>query len=1053
MGIQVGSEVAGYRIDGLLGRGGMGMVYVAEHLLLGRKAALKTLLVELASDSDFKTRFIRESQMVAAIDHPNIIPIYDAGEIEGTAYIAMRFVPGRDLDVMIKQQRQLSAHEALSILDQAGAALDAAHVRGLVHRDIKPANILIEEGTDRIYLTDFGIAKEAGTSGGLTQPGFFLGTVDYAAPEQIEGQEIGPPADLYAFGCVLFECLAGRKPFVGATDIAVIKSHVLDPPPSLTELRPDLPAAIDAVITRALAKMEADRYGSCRELIEAAQMALGASGGAAAPPAPAAPAASAAPFDSVAAAPLATATAAAPEAALPTSATAIVGRERELADVIALIHNSTSRLVTLTGLGGTGKTRLAVAAAATVASEFDLVAFIDLAPVQDPGFVPSAVAQALGARESANQSALEAVRDRLGGRSALLVLDNFEQVLAAAPFVAELLEAIPSARVLVTSQGTLRLRGEREYAVPPLSLPDADDVSDLDALRASPAIGLFVERAQESRADFELNEENAEAVVEICRRLDGIPLAIELAAARVKLLPPQALRSRLQRRLELLTGGSAGLPERQRTLRGAIDWSYDLLTETEQAVMTRLGAFVGGCSLEAAEGVCGEPFGLGIGGMVDTLASLVDKSLVRQSEGADGEPRFGMLETIREYAGERLEGRGEAEQVRRLHTGRFLDLVEAAEPELTRSNQAAWLQRLDDENGNIRAALAWSLEAGEVDLALRFAGALVRYWSIRGYMLEGRDWLREAIERGAATPPGVQAKAAFAAGYADLGLGSFGDAERWFQRSLELARTAAEPGAEAAALAQLAWVAMTRTSDGEGEARSLAERAVALGREVDDKRTTSGALNTLAELAMQRGDPGGALEMFEESLALRRGLGDRRLVANSLVTLGRARVADEETVEATRLLDEALALARELRDTWGESVALGALGKVRLLEGAPDEAAELFRAALRLAVARGDRRAAADAMLGIAAAVAAESGDIAAHLYGASQGLLEATKSVPSPAERVIERRLVPTLTESLGGDALASTLTKGRGLDFEAAVALALPGDARRPTTAAARA
>jgi predicted ATPase len=1058
MSIQVGSEVAGYRIDGLLGRGGMGMVYVAEHLLLGRKAALKTLLVELASDSDFKTRFIRESQMVAAIDHPNIIPIYDAGEIEGTAYIAMRFVPGRDLDVMIKQQKQLSAHETLSILDQAGAALDAAHVRGLVHRDIKPANILIEETTDRIYLTDFGIAKEAGASGGLTQPGFFLGTVDYAAPEQIEGQEIGPPADLYAFGCVLFECLSGRKPFVGPTDIAVVKAHVLDPPPSLTELRPDLPPEIDEVIRRALAKMEADRYGSCRELIEAAQMALGASGGAAAAAAQAPPAAAAAPaatpnFDGVAAAPLATATANAPVFALPTAATAIVGREHELADVTALLRDPAVRLVTLTGLGGTGKTRLGVAAAATVSSEFDLVAFIDLAPVQDPGFVPTAVAQALGVRESANQSALEAVRDRLGGRSALLVLDNFEQVLAAAAFVSELLAALPAAKVLVTSQGTLRLRGEREYAVPPLSLPEAGDVSDLDALRASPAVGLFIERAQESSATFELTEENADAVVEICRRLDGIPLAIELAAARVKLLPPQALRNRLQRRLELLTGGSAGLPERQRTLRGAIDWSYDLLTETEQAVMTRLGAFVGGCSLEAAEGVCGEPFDLGIGGMVDTLASLVDKSLVRQSEGADGEPRFGMLETIREYAGERLEERGEAEHVRRLHADRFLNLVEAAEPELTRSNQAAWLQRLDDENGNIRAALAWSLEAGEVDLALRFAGALVRYWSIRGYMLEGRDWLREAIERGAATPPGVQAKAAFAAGYADLGLGEFGDAERWFQRSLELARTAADSGAEAAALAQLAWVAMTRTSDGEGEARSLAEQAVALGREVDDKRTTSGALNTLAELAMQRGDPAGALGMFEESLALRRGLGDRRLVANSLVTLGRARVADEDTEEANRLLDEALALARELRDTWGESVALGALGKVRLLEGTPDEAAELCRAALRLAVARGDRRAAADALLGIAAAVAAESGDTAARLYGASQGLLESTKSVASPAERVIERRLIPTLTESLGGDELAATLTKGRGLDFEAAVALALPGDARRPTTVAARA
>ena len=1051
MPIQVGSEVAGYRIDGLLGRGGMGMVYVAEHMLLGRKAALKTLLVELASDSDFKARFIRESQMVAAIEHPNIIPIYDAGEIEGTAYIAMRFVPGHDLDGLIKQQGRLSAQQTLSILDQAGAALDAAHARGLVHRDIKPANILIEEGTGRIYLTDFGIAKEAGSSGGLTQPGFFLGTVDYAAPEQIEGQDIGPPADLYAFGCVLFECLAGRKPFVGATDIAVIKAHVLEPPPRLTGLRPDLPPAIDEVIARALAKQEGERYGSCRELIEAAQMALGSAAAAAAPIA----AGSATPVvDSVAAAPLAAPPpTAAQEAPLPTAATAIVGRERELADVTALLRDAAVRLVTLTGLGGTGKTRLAIAAAAAVRADFDTVAFVDLAPVHDPEFVPSTVAQALGAQETAGRSALDALRDRLGGRSVLLVLDNFEQVLPAAAFVAELLAALPEATVLTTSQGALRLRGEREYAVPPLLLPEPADAGDLDALRASPAVGLFIERARESRADFELSDENAEAVVQICRRLDGIPLAIELAAARVKLLPPQALLSRLQRRLDLLTGGASDLPERQRTLRNAMDWSYDLLTETEQAVMTRMGAFVGGCSLDEAEAVCGEPFGLDIGRIVDTLASLVDKSFVRQRDGADGEPRFSMLETIREYALERLDQRGEAAQVQRLHAARFLELVEAAEPELTRTNQGAWLQRLDDENGNVRVALAWSLEADEVELALRFAGALVRFWSIRGTMAEGRDALREALERGAATPPAVQAKAAFAAGYADLGLGEFGDAGHWFQKSLELARTAADPAAEAAALAQLAWVAMTRTSDGEGEARTLAEQAVTLGREVDDKRTTSGALNTLAELALQRGERDGALELFEESLALRRGLGDRRLVANSLGTLGRARLAGEQTAEATRLLDEALALSRELRDTWSESVALSGLGKVRLLEGSPADAAELFRAALRLAVARRDRRAAADALLGVAAAVAADDGDTAARLYGASQALLESINSVPSPAERVIERRLLPALTESLGADELSFRLAHGRGLSLEDAVALALPGDVRRAATVAARA
>jgi len=256
MALQIGGQFAGYRIVGLLGQGGMGVVYEAEHILLGRKAALKTLRTELVGDQEFRQRFIRESQAIASIDHPNIIPIYEAGELDGSAYIAMRYVQGYDLAELIERRGPLEASEALSILDHVGAALDAAHARGLVHRDIKPANILIEEATGRIYLTDFGIVKVQGRSG-MTREGFFLGTIDYASPEQIEGKELGPAADLYAFGCALFESLTGRKPFEGPTDMAVIRAHVLGPPPKVTAFRPDLPSALDEVIGRALAKARA----------------------------------------------------------------------------------------------------------------------------------------------------------------------------------------------------------------------------------------------------------------------------------------------------------------------------------------------------------------------------------------------------------------------------------------------------------------------------------------------------------------------------------------------------------------------------------------------------------------------------------------------------------------------------------------------------------------------------------------------------------------------------------------------------------------------------
>ena len=370
----------------------------------------------------------------------------------------------------------------------------------------------------------------------------------------------------------------------------------------------------------------------------------------------------------------------------------------------------------------------------------------------------------------------------------------------------ELLGAAPGLTALVTSQAPLRLREEREFPVPPLALPDAD--SDGDAtLAGSPAVEFFLDRAQAVKPGFELTDENAAAVAGICRRLDGLPLAIELAAARVKLLSPQGILERLEKRLELLTGGAHDLPTRQRTLRDAIDWSYNLLEPSEQALLARLGVFAGGCSLEVADAVCGDRMNLGE--VFEGLASLVDKSLVRQSDGADGEPRFGLLETIREYALERLEAQGELEALRRRHAERYLELVLAAEPELTRANQALWLNRLDEENDNIRAALSWTIASGEIELGLQLAGALVRFWSTRGLMGEGRRWLGEALAASEGVTPGTLAKAHFASGYAALGEGDFVPAKEAFERSLELAQEVGDSSAEAAALAQLAWLAMS----------------------------------------------------------------------------------------------------------------------------------------------------------------------------------------------------------------------------------------------------
>jgi predicted ATPase/class 3 adenylate cyclase len=634
---------------------------------------------------------------------------------------------------------------------------------------------------------------------------------------------------------------------------------------------------------------------------------------------------------------------------LPTQATPFLGRQREVTEVVALLRSSDARLVTLTGPGGTGKTRLALQVAAELLDAFpDGVFFVPLAALRDPALVPSAIASALGLREEGGRTPAETVGDELTGKRALLVLDNFEQVIAAAPYVGELLMAAPTLSVLATSRLPLRLRAEREYPVPPLALPPAIGVP-LEHLLQYEAVRLFLERAQAVRGGFALTPETAPAVAEITRRLDGLPLAIELAAARVRLLPPAALLARLEKRLPLLTGGPRDAPARQQTLRDAIAWSYDLLTADEQTLFRRLSIFAGGFSLEAAEAVANPEGGLDV---LDGLERLSEHSLLRQEEGPDGEPRFTMLETIREYGLEQLAQHGETEATRQTHAGFFLALAEEAEPKLTNPEQLVWLERLEAERDNVLAALDWAL-VSDAQIALRLAGGLAWFWYFRGYLREGRTWLDRILA--ASGDPGPLHVGAFAAaGRLARHLGDYGGAIALLERSLELARTFKDRRGEALALHELGALAGLAEGDAAREA-ALTEASLAVWRELDDSWGTARTLNNLGYEAYLQGDLDRAVSLLDEGVTLAREAGDRSVLAYIVDSRGVVAEAQGELERATDLYQEALALSQQVGNPLVEAFALSSLAGMAARQGQPACAARMWGAASALRDAIGTR--------------------------------------------------------------------------------------------------
>ncbi|HJP66617.1 MAG TPA: hypothetical protein VKA30_09980, partial [Actinomycetota bacterium] len=555
--------------------------------------------------------------------------------------------------------------------------------------------------------------------------------------------------------------------------------------------------------------------------------------------------------------------------------------------------------------------------------------FVALAPVTDPDLVPSVIAETLGLAEVRGDTRPPLVRviDHLRDREALLVLDNFEQIVPAAPHVAELLRSAPAAKIVVTTREPLRISGEQEFPVPPLGLPDPQHLPDLESLSHYEAVALFIDRATSVKPDFQVTNENAPAVAEICARLDGLPLAIELAAARIRLLTPQAMLARLGDRLELLSRGSRDLPGRQQTLRGAIAWSHDLLSDAERALFARLAVFKGGWTLEEAEAVAGGADDVGLD-VLEGLESLVDKSLAVTRERPGGELRFGMLETIREFAAEQLDAGDRSDEFRRRHAETYLDLVQRAQPHLTTTEAKQWLDRLEPEHDNVRAALEWSIEHDETKLALTLVTALWRFWQMRGFLQEGRMWADRALAMsGVADHPRERAEAIEAAGGLAYWQADQEGTERLYAEALE----AAEALGDAALIANANYNLSFVFNQGyDARARPYLEKSLSLYQQLGDELGVAKTTWALSNVQLLEGDVAGARESAKLSLEMARKVGDAFQSGWSVFMLGAVENKADRFDVAAEHFKEALRQFAEVQDVTGilfnlEGLALAAL--------------------------------------------------------------------------------------------------------------------------------
>ncbi len=1015
-----GTRFGNYEILEQLGAGGMGEVYRAKDTSLDREVAIKTLSVERLAQPDALARFEKEARSASALNHPNIVTIYELGQVNSTRYIAMELVDGETLRQSLASG-PIPFRKSVALAAQIADALAKAHEIGVVHRDLKPENLMVSvDGTAKVL--DFGLAKlrkldhaqnsDATTT--VTEHGTLMGTVGYMSPEQATGNEVDFRSDQFSFGSVLYEMVTGLPAFRKKTYAETTAAILRDEPERLGARMLQAPAPFIWIVERCLAKDAKDRYASTRDL--ARDLAAVRDRLADAPARPSEPRPN----------------------NLPLQRTAFIGREHEEAALRKLLDCEDARLVTLTGPGGIGKTRLALQVADAIASQFPGgVCFVPLSSVSDPGLIASPIAQAFGLRETGNQSPQESLKEYVSGldQPTLLLLDNFEHLVAAAPVVAQLLMTGPKLKVVVTSQAPLHVYGEQEFPVPPLALPDPKSLPPLEVLSGLPAIELFVERARAVKHEFALTRENAPVVAAICARLDGLPLAIELAAARIKLLSPSAMLARLEGRLNLLTGGARDLPSRQQTLRGTVDWSYGLLNAAEQTLFRRLSVFAGGCTLEAVEAVCDTKGDLGLD-ILDGMASMVDKSLAQQVEQADTETRFRMLSTLREYARERLGESDDESATRRAHAAYYLVLAEEGAEDI--AARPEWLDRFEVDHDNFRAALDYLIKTGDADWGLRLGTALFRFWETREYLTEGRDTIARVLEleRSAARPK-LRARLLFAGAVLAGEQGDYGSAQQMFENSLENCLELNDKRGVAVALNALAVI--TRDRGEIAAASALFERCVAIWKDLGDPADFARALSNLASVMKLQGDYERASSLYEECLTIFRQVGDVAGAAWTLNYQGDVAREKADFVAARSFCEQSLSEFRRLRDSWGIASTLSDLASLSCDQGNNSEARRLHGESIKVFQELGHKRGIARALECLAVSAAAQSkAELSLHLAGAAAALRQRLGAPLTPAGQPRLDKALEFARRTLG-NAAGTAWMEGWAMPIEQAIHEAL--------------